>query len=158
MWQVEWLQLPEPLSSWYVRWVLSVIFLLRCAVLYHQPEKMAKSKEDLAERQENLERLKKQHGIDWIWGYRNICIIPTGSFCTLQHWAGTPVERILLPPWMERWGHNIEMRKPEPLQIGLNTTVANDELHPWAFAQSLPPHTLVRLSSRIEGGVTFQQE
>ncbi|CAD6583998.1 MAG: hypothetical protein ASARMPREDX12_001500 [Alectoria sarmentosa] len=33
-------------------------------VLYHQPEKMAKSKEDLAERQENLEKLKKQHGID----------------------------------------------------------------------------------------------
>ena len=34
------------------------------AVLYHQPEKMAKTKEDLAERQENLEKLKKQHGID----------------------------------------------------------------------------------------------
>ena len=33
-------------------------------VLYHQPEKMAKSKEDIAERQENLEKLKKQHGID----------------------------------------------------------------------------------------------
>lgn len=33
-------------------------------VLYHQPEKMAKSKEDLAERQENLERLKRQHGIE----------------------------------------------------------------------------------------------
>lgn len=33
-------------------------------VLYHQPEKMAKSKEDLAERQENLEKLKQQHGID----------------------------------------------------------------------------------------------
>ncbi|KAL8781104.1 MAG: hypothetical protein Q9213_006162 [Squamulea squamosa] len=33
-------------------------------VLYHQPEKMAKSKEDLAERQENLEKLKRQHGID----------------------------------------------------------------------------------------------
>ncbi|MCJ1346510.1 hypothetical protein MMC31_004727, partial [Peltigera leucophlebia] len=32
-------------------------------VLYHQPEKMAKSKEDLAERQENLEKLKRQHGI-----------------------------------------------------------------------------------------------
>ncbi|KAI9756510.1 MAG: hypothetical protein M1815_003381 [Lichina confinis] len=27
-------------------------------------EKMAKSKEDLAQRQENLEKLKKQHGID----------------------------------------------------------------------------------------------
>jgi hypothetical protein len=34
------------------------------AVLYHQPEKMAKASEDMAERQENLERLKKQHGID----------------------------------------------------------------------------------------------
>ena len=34
------------------------------AVLYHQPEKMVKSKEDIAERQENLEKLKKQHGID----------------------------------------------------------------------------------------------
>ena len=33
-------------------------------VLYHQPEKMAKSQADLAERQANLERLKKQHGID----------------------------------------------------------------------------------------------
>ncbi|KKZ68031.1 hypothetical protein EMCG_06241 [[Emmonsia] crescens] len=33
-------------------------------VLYHQPEKMARSKEDLAARQENLERLKQQHGID----------------------------------------------------------------------------------------------
>ena len=39
-------------------------FLLMNIVLYHQPEKMAKSKEDLAERQENLEKLKKQHGID----------------------------------------------------------------------------------------------
>ena len=38
--------------------------LLTNVVLYHQPEKMAKSKEDLAERQENLEKLKKQHGID----------------------------------------------------------------------------------------------
>lgn len=33
-------------------------------VLYHQPEKMTKSKEDLAERQENLEKLKRQHGIE----------------------------------------------------------------------------------------------
>jgi len=33
-------------------------------VLYHQPEKMVRSKEDLAERQENLERLKQQHGIE----------------------------------------------------------------------------------------------
>ncbi|KAJ5718021.1 Splicing factor 3B subunit 6 [Penicillium malachiteum] len=28
------------------------------------PEKMLRSKEDLAERQENLERLKQQHGIE----------------------------------------------------------------------------------------------
>ncbi|KAK1148313.1 hypothetical protein N8T08_010122 [Aspergillus melleus] len=34
------------------------------AVLYHQPEKMLRSKEDMAERQENLERLKQQHGIE----------------------------------------------------------------------------------------------
>ncbi|KAJ9648732.1 hypothetical protein H2199_000645 [Coniosporium tulheliwenetii] len=33
-------------------------------VLYHQPEKMARSKEDLAERQQNLENLKRQHGIE----------------------------------------------------------------------------------------------
>ena len=37
---------------------------LDTVVLYHQPEKMTKTKEDLAERQENLEKLKKQHGID----------------------------------------------------------------------------------------------
>ena len=41
-----------------------VYAVLISAVLYHQPEKMAKSKEDLAERQENLEKLKRQHGID----------------------------------------------------------------------------------------------
>lgn len=34
------------------------------AVLYHQPEKMLKSKEDLEARKENLEQLKKQHGIE----------------------------------------------------------------------------------------------
>lgn len=34
-------------------------------VLYHQPEKMARQEQDLAQRQENLEKLKKQHGIDW---------------------------------------------------------------------------------------------
>jgi pre-mRNA branch site protein p14 len=34
------------------------------SVLYHQPEKVTKSKEDLEARKENLERLKKQHGID----------------------------------------------------------------------------------------------
>ncbi|KAH7081928.1 hypothetical protein BKA63DRAFT_404822, partial [Paraphoma chrysanthemicola] len=33
-------------------------------VLYHQPDKMIKAANDLAERQENLEKLKKQHGID----------------------------------------------------------------------------------------------
>ncbi|KAB5580357.1 hypothetical protein GE09DRAFT_1167871 [Coniochaeta sp. 2T2.1] len=31
-------------------------------VLYHQPDKMARSKEDMEVRKENLERLKKQHG------------------------------------------------------------------------------------------------
>lgn len=42
-----------------------VEMVIDCAiVLYHQPEKMAKSKEDLAERQENLEKLKRQHGIE----------------------------------------------------------------------------------------------
>jgi pre-mRNA branch site protein p14 len=34
-------------------------------VLYHQPEKMNRTKEDLDARKENLERLKQQHGIDW---------------------------------------------------------------------------------------------
>jgi len=33
-------------------------------VLYHQPEKMVKNQQDLAERQEALERLKKEHGIE----------------------------------------------------------------------------------------------
>jgi len=33
-------------------------------VLYHQPDKMAKTKEDLEARKEHLERIKKQHGID----------------------------------------------------------------------------------------------
>lgn len=33
-------------------------------VLYHQPEKMVKSKADLEARKENLAQLKKQHGID----------------------------------------------------------------------------------------------
>ncbi|KAF2724294.1 RNA-binding domain-containing protein [Polychaeton citri CBS 116435] len=32
-------------------------------VLYHQVEKMAKSEQSLAERQENLEKLKREHGI-----------------------------------------------------------------------------------------------
>lgn len=38
--------------------------LLTRPVLYHQPDKMLKAANDLAERQENLEKLKKQHGID----------------------------------------------------------------------------------------------
>ncbi|CCF46028.1 RNA recognition domain-containing protein [Colletotrichum higginsianum] len=33
-------------------------------VLYHQPEKMLKSKEDLEARRASLAQLKKQHGID----------------------------------------------------------------------------------------------
>ncbi|KAF2101911.1 putative Pre-mRNA branch site p14-like protein [Rhizodiscina lignyota] len=33
-------------------------------VLYHQPEKMAKSKSDLEDRKANLEALKQQHGIE----------------------------------------------------------------------------------------------
>lgn len=33
-------------------------------VLYHQPDKMMRSKEDLDVRKENLARLKEQHGID----------------------------------------------------------------------------------------------
>ena len=33
-------------------------------VLYHQPEKMAKTREDLEARKESLAQLKKQHGID----------------------------------------------------------------------------------------------
>lgn len=36
---------------------------LHAIVLYHQPEKM-KSKEDLEARKENLEQLKRQHGIE----------------------------------------------------------------------------------------------
>jgi pre-mRNA branch site protein p14 len=35
-----------------------------CVVLYHQPEKMVRAEGDLQKRQENLEKLKKQHGID----------------------------------------------------------------------------------------------
>ncbi|KAA8909464.1 hypothetical protein FN846DRAFT_610307 [Sphaerosporella brunnea] len=33
-------------------------------VLYHQPEKMARTEGDLQKRQESLEKLKRQHGID----------------------------------------------------------------------------------------------
>lgn len=45
-------------------WTRKRLICYNLSVLYHQPEKMAKSKEDLAERQENLERLKQQHGIE----------------------------------------------------------------------------------------------
>lgn len=38
--------------------------LTTLAVLYHQPDKMAKSKEDLDARRESLAQLKRQHGID----------------------------------------------------------------------------------------------
>ncbi|XMA19323.1 hypothetical protein WAI453_012114 [Rhynchosporium graminicola] len=33
-------------------------------VLYHQPDKMVQSKKDMEARKENLEQLKKQHGIE----------------------------------------------------------------------------------------------
>jgi pre-mRNA branch site protein p14 len=43
----------------------SLIITNMClTVLYHQPEKMVKSKADLEERQAKLEALKQQHGID----------------------------------------------------------------------------------------------
>ncbi|PVH76646.1 pre-mRNA branch site protein p14 [Cadophora sp. DSE1049] len=38
--------------------------LTRPAVLYHQPDKMVRSKEDMEARKDNLEQLKKQHGIE----------------------------------------------------------------------------------------------
>lgn len=41
------------------RWSCEVLVLT-----LRQPEKMAKSQADLAERQENLEKLKREHGID----------------------------------------------------------------------------------------------
>lgn len=41
----------------------SIVQRLHDTVLYHQPEKM-KSKEDLEARKENLEQLKRQHGIE----------------------------------------------------------------------------------------------
>jgi pre-mRNA branch site protein p14 len=34
------------------------------AVLYHQPDKMLKSREEIEARKESLAQLKKQHGID----------------------------------------------------------------------------------------------
>ena len=33
-------------------------------VLYHQPEKMITREEDIAQRERNLEELKRQHGIE----------------------------------------------------------------------------------------------
>lgn len=33
-------------------------------VLYHQPDKMVRSKEDMEARKENLEQLKQKHGIE----------------------------------------------------------------------------------------------
>jgi pre-mRNA branch site protein p14 len=33
-------------------------------VLYHQPDKLKQQQADLAERQENLEKLKREHGVD----------------------------------------------------------------------------------------------
>jgi len=38
--------------------------LLIITVLYHQPDKMVKSKEDIEARKDNLEQLKRQHGIE----------------------------------------------------------------------------------------------
>lgn len=38
--------------------------LTRPTVLYHQPDKMVRSKEDMEARKDNLEQLKKQHGIE----------------------------------------------------------------------------------------------
>ena len=43
--------------------ILSVI-LTSSSVLYHQPEKTVKSRDDFAERQQNLEKTKRDHGID----------------------------------------------------------------------------------------------
>ena len=67
--QAERLQLPEPLPCWYVDFDLPLRFAWALAtdqrpVLYHQPDKMVRTKEDLDVRKENLERLKQQHGID----------------------------------------------------------------------------------------------
>ena len=40
------------------------LVLLTGSVLYHQPDKMVKSKEDIEARKDNLEQLKRQHGIE----------------------------------------------------------------------------------------------
>jgi pre-mRNA branch site protein p14 len=51
-------------GKWIKCGVVKWSFIDIWAVLYHQPEKMLKSKEDLEARKENLEQLKKQHGIE----------------------------------------------------------------------------------------------
>ena len=51
------------LVGMYSRPVIHLFNRLHVIVLYHQPEKM-KSKEDLEARKENLEQLKRQHGIE----------------------------------------------------------------------------------------------
>lgn len=66
---VERFQFPEPLSRGYVLSLYSHhiidLALTYMSVLYHQPEKMAKStQEELSERKANLEALKQQHGIE----------------------------------------------------------------------------------------------
>ncbi|KAI4606255.1 hypothetical protein J4E80_010232 [Alternaria sp. BMP 0032] len=43
-------------------------------VLYHQPDKMLKAANDLAERQENLEKLKKQHGPGFFYSGQSVLI------------------------------------------------------------------------------------
>lgn len=42
----------------------NAVSLTMLAVLYHQPEKMVSREEDIAERERNLEELKRQHGIE----------------------------------------------------------------------------------------------
>ena len=69
--QTQWIQFPEQIPHRYVdsqeynsNGLSTNTFFFFLLVLYHQPEKMVRSKEDLSERQENLERLKQQHGIE----------------------------------------------------------------------------------------------
>jgi pre-mRNA branch site protein p14 len=51
-------------GKWIKREVVKRMLTDIRVVLYHQPEKMLKSKEDLEARKENLEQLKRQHGIE----------------------------------------------------------------------------------------------
>ena len=53
-----------PTKPGYQRYWPMLLITISCVVLYHQPEKMARQEQDLAQRQENLEKLKRQHGID----------------------------------------------------------------------------------------------